>query len=99
MSMQVGRRDMSNLEFRAEPLGLLLHIVDQLGALDVLGPAGEILHQGGDGELSAGLVAFEDQRLEVGASRIDGGGQSGAAGAQNYGVASFRHGLVSLSRL
>ena len=77
----------------AEARGLLLHVVDELGALDAVGPAGEVFDQRGDGELAAGLVAFEDERLEVGARGVDGGGQPGAAGAQDDGVANggFRH--------
>ena len=77
----------------AEARGLLLHVVDELGALDAVGPAGEVLDKRGDGELAAGLVAFEDERFEVGARGVDGSGQPGAAGAQDDGVAnsSFRH--------
>ena len=80
-------------ELGAEAGGLLLHVLDELGALDAFGPAGEVFDERGDGELAAGLVAFEDERLEVGAGGVDGGGESGAAGAEDDGVASrvFRH--------
>ena len=89
----VGGGEMAEGDLGAEARGLLLHVVDELGALDAVGPAGEVFDKGGDGELAAGLVAFEDERLEVGARGVDGGGQPGAAGAQDDGVANsgFRH--------
>ncbi len=84
---------MGQLEGCAEAGGLLLHVLDQFGTLDALGPAGKILDQRGDGELAAGLVALENQRVEAGAGGVDGGGESGAAGAKNNGVANIGHGL------
>ena len=75
------------MQLGAEAHGLLLHVLDELGALDAFGPAGKVLDQRGDGELAAGLVAFEDERLEVGAGGVDGGGEAGAAGAEDDGVA------------
>ena len=38
-----------HLEFGAEADGLLLHVLDKLGALDAFGPAGKIFNQRGDG--------------------------------------------------
>ena len=85
--------EMAEGDLGTEARGLLLHVVDELGALDAVGPAREIFDQCGEGELAAGLVAFEDERLEVGAGGVDGGGQPGAAGAEDDGVANsrFRH--------
>jgi hypothetical protein len=71
----------------AEADGLLLHVLDELGALDALGPAGKVFDQRGDGELSAGLVAFEDERLQVGARGVNGRGKARAAGAEDDGIA------------
>lgn len=89
----VGGGEMTEGDLGAEARRLLLHVVDELGALDAVGPAGEVFDEGGDGELAAGLVAFEDERLEVGARGVDGSSQSCAAGAQDDGVANggFRH--------
>jgi hypothetical protein len=84
---EVGGDELGHLEFGAEADGLLLHVLDQLRALHAFGPAGEVLHQRGDGELSAGLVALQDERLEVGARGVDGGGEAGAAGAEDDSVA------------
>ncbi len=80
-------------ELGAEADGLLLHVLDELGALDALGPAGEVFDQRGDRELPAGLVAFEDERLEIGAGSVDGSGKAGAPGAEDDSVARriFRH--------
>ena len=88
---EVDRVEMGQLERRAEAGGLLLHVLDQLGALDAFGPAGKVLDQRGDGELAAGLVAFEHERVEAGAAGVNGGGESGAAGAENDGIANLSH--------
>ena len=84
---EVGGGEVAEAEFCAEAGGLLAHVLDELGALDAVGPAGKVFDQGGDGELTAGLVAFEDERLEVSAGGVDGGGEAGAAGAEDDGVA------------
>lgn len=65
--------------FRAEILRLQLHILDEIGAVDALGKAGEILHEGGKGELAAGFVSCDHERFQIGAGGINGGGISGAA--------------------
>ena len=85
--------EVGHAELGAEAGGLLLHVLDELGALDALGPAGEVFDERGDGELAAGLVAFEDEGLEVGAGGVDGGGKAGASGAEDDSVACrvFRH--------
>ena len=77
---------MRHFEFGAEADRLLLHVLDEFGTLDTLGPAGKVFHQRGDGELASGLVAFQDERLEVGAGSIDGSGKAGASGTQNDGI-------------
>ncbi len=87
MPAQVRRVQMPHAQLRAEARRLLLHVLDELGALYALRPAGKVLHQRGDGELAAGLMAFQHQRLQVGARAVDGGGKSGAAGAQDDDVA------------
>jgi hypothetical protein len=84
---EVGGDELGHLEFGAEADGLLLHVLDEVRALHALGPAGKVLDQSGDRELAAGLVAFEDERLEVGARGVDGGSEAGAAGAEDDGVA------------
>ncbi len=84
-----GRGEMRHAELGAEALGLLLHVFDEFGALDAIGPAGEVFDEGGDGKLATGLVAFKDEWLEVGAGGVDGGGKAGAAGAEDDEVAGF----------
>ena len=44
-------------EFGAETLGLLLHVFDQVGAVDAFGKAGKVLDQRGQGQLPAGLFS------------------------------------------
>ena len=47
------------------------------------GKARVVLDLGGDGELAAGLHAFDDQRLELGARGVDGRGEPGGAGTDD----------------
>ena len=70
----------------AETLGLLLHVLDQIGAVDAFGKAGKIFDFGGERKLAAGLVAFDDQRFQARARGVDGGGISGAAGTDDHNV-------------
>ena len=78
---------MGHAKLSAEAGSLLLHVFNEFGALDAVGPAGEVFDERGDGELAAGLVAFEDEGLEVGAGGVDGGSEAGAAGAEDDGIA------------
>ncbi len=70
-------------ETRAETLGLRLHGHDQFRPVDALREAGKILHQRGRRKLPARLVAFEHERGEIRARGVDGGGEPGAAGADD----------------
>ena len=90
MSGEVGGREVRHAELGTEALRLELHVFDEFGTLNALGPAGKVFDQRGDGELSAGLVAFEDERLEVRAASVDGGSKTGASGTEDDDVASFR---------
>jgi hypothetical protein len=83
---EVDRVEMRHAQLRTEAGGLLLHVLNEFGALNALGPAGKVFHQRGNGELAAGLVAFEDERLEIGACSVDGGGKSGATGTEDDSV-------------
>jgi hypothetical protein len=73
-----------------EPLGLGAHVQDQLRAHDAVGEAGVVLDVGGQRQLPAGRTALDhaldQQRLEVGAGGVDGGGQPGGAGADDDDV-------------
>ena len=79
------------LEGGAKALRLLLDVVYQFRALDAIRPAGKVFDQGGDRELAAGFMAFEDERVQTGAARVDGRRKPGAARAQNYCVANVCH--------
>ena len=85
---EVDRGQVRHLELGTEARGLRLHVLDELRALHALRPAGKVLHQRGDGELPAGLVAFKHERLQVGAACVDGRSEPRAAGAENDGVAN-----------
>ena len=72
MLREICRSQVLHAKLGSEAGSLLLHVFDELRTLDALGPAGEVFDQGGDGELAAGLVAFKNERLEVGACRVNG---------------------------
>ncbi len=92
MRIEVDGDEVRHAELGAEASGLLLHVLNEFGALHAVWPAGEVLDQSGDGELSAGLVAFEHERLEVGACGVDGCGESCTTGAKDYCVTNLvRH--------
>ncbi len=86
--------DVGLKEVRAEATRLLLELDHQLRALDAFGEAGVVLDLGGDGELSAGLRAVDDEGFEVSARGVDGGGQARRPRADDddFAVQSlFRH--------
>ena len=64
-------------------LGLLLDVLHQHGAVDAFGKAREVFDQRGERELAAGLVSGDNQWFQIGSRGIDGGGISGAAGADD----------------
>jgi hypothetical protein len=81
---EVERCDVVVDDLGAELLRLLLELGHELGALDAVGEAGVVLDLGGVHQLSADLDrARDEQRLEVRARRVDGGGESGGAGADD----------------
>ena len=80
-------------ELGAEALGLLPELHHQLGTEDAVGEAGVVLDVGREHELPAGADALDDDGLEVGATRVDRGGQSGRAGADDDELVGIRHSL------
>jgi hypothetical protein len=82
--------------FGAEAFGLFLHILDEFGSIDAFGEAGKILDKSGERKLSAGLVAHDDEGLQVGARGVDGGSVSGATGTDDDDVShEFKYMLTS----
>src|SRR5713226_1564699 len=77
---EVGASEVRGAVFGAEALRLLAHILDQLRPHDSFGKSGKIFYQRGEGKLAAGLVAFDDQRLQIGAGGVECGRVSGTAG-------------------
>ena len=70
---EVGRRSHAVADVGSEAFGLLAQVFHQLRASDAGRIAGEVLHFGGGGQLSARLEAGIDYRCQVGAPCIDGG--------------------------
>ena len=87
----------------AESLRLLAELLHQLRTLDALGEAGVVLDVGGDHQLPHRHVARDHERLEVGPSGVDGGGEAGRPGADDRdlaagGIGTFVAHVVGRSR-
>ena len=67
---QIGADYVPQLILRAKSSRLLAHVLDQLGSLDAFGKSRKIFHQRGERELPSGLMAFDHQWLQVGASGV-----------------------------
>ena len=88
---EIGVEDGAVEVLGAEVLGLLLHVLDEVGAIDAFGEAGEVFDECSEGKLAAGFVAADDEGFEIGAGGVDGGGIAGATGPYNNDV-SHRNG-------
>ena len=67
----------------AKPLGLLTEHGHHVGALNAVGKSRVVLHVGRDHQLTTRAVALNDQRLESGTGRVDGGGEPGGPAADD----------------
>ena len=89
--------DLGRAQLGLEALGLGPHDAHELGAHDALDEAGVVLDLGRQHELAAGLVtrrrrlALDDQRLELGPGRVEGGGQAGGPAAHDDDLAMLRN--------
>src|SRR5208282_2979778 len=70
---------LSGEESRTEAFDLTAEHFHHLGSLDAFFKAGIVLDLGGDGELSAGRRSLNDQRSEIGACRVESGGEAGGS--------------------
>src|SRR4029079_7952575 len=59
---------------------------------------GEILDVRGQHELAAGTDPFDDERMEIGAGRVDARGESGRAGSDDDDFVGVHWGLGALIR-
>src|SRR5215470_2182330 len=84
---KIGGSQVTNAKLSTKARCLLLHVFNQLRPLNSLRPAGKILYQRGNGQLAARLMALQHQRLQIGASSVDGSGKSGTAGADDDSIA------------
>ena len=71
-AVEIERDDVVVEDLGAEALGLLLHLGHEVGALDAVGEAREVLDVGRRHEVAAGFDrARDDERLEVRARGVD----------------------------
>src|SRR5579883_2176428 len=90
---QIGTLQVPQIIFSAKTRRLLLHVLDEIGALNAFGPPGKIFYQRSDGQLSAGLMALDDQRFQVRARGINRRRKPGTPRAQNDCFTYRVHGL------
>src|SRR6185295_4486070 len=69
--------------YGAEPLGLLLHVGDQVGTVDAIRKSRKILDLSRKRKLPARLMPDDDQRIQSGAPGVYRGRASSAARSQN----------------
>src|ERR1700680_4198855 len=78
---------MTDAVLGAKARGLLAHIFNEFGHLNTIGKAGKIFHRRGQRQLSPRFMAFDHERLEVGAGVVEGGGVTGTSGAHDNDIA------------
>jgi len=81
--LQVHRLDVVECDLGLETLGVFLESLHQFRALNALTVRGPVVHVGGGHQLSARSEARDEEGLQVGARRVDRGGITRGAGAQN----------------
>ncbi len=92
---EVDAVDVGGDELGAEPLGLLAELRHEIGTEDAVRETRVVLDVGGEHELAAGLQALDDERLQVRARRVDGGGEAGRSGSDDD---DFRRAHACVSR-
>src|SRR5690349_23820645 len=80
---QIDIADRAGFELSTESLGLLAHVFYQFGPKNAVGKTGEVLDHGSQGELAAGFMAIDHQRLQICASGVNGRSKAGTAAADN----------------
>src|SRR5262249_4931609 len=97
---EIDRRDQIFNDPRPDMLRLPLHLFHQPGALHRLGQARVVLALGGDRQLAPGLQSGNEQRLEIGACRVDGCSIAGRPRAddQYFAVVTFWHRAIPIKR-
>ena len=83
---EIDRRHVALDDLGAELLGLRAHLRHQVRAHDAVAIAREVLDQRRQHQLPAGLDAFDDERLQVGARGVQRGRQPGRARADDDDV-------------
>ena len=66
-------------------------ILNQIGAEDPVAEPREVLDIRRQHELTAGLDAFDQQRLEIGACGVERRGEPGGAGSDDDDASTLRH--------
>ena len=99
--VQVSRMDVIEHDLGFEALGMLLEALHQLGALHSLAVGRPVVHIGCRHKLSARREARDDNRLEIRARSVDGGGVTRRAGPEYEKPrvpGFFRHGKQGWGR-
>ena len=78
--------DIAGHKLRTEPFGLRPHFLNKIGSQDGMTKARIVFHFGGQRQLAACVRPLDKHRLQVGAGRIDGCGQSGGARSDDHHI-------------
>ncbi len=79
----IGGVDVVEDDLGLEALGVGLHARHQVRAHQAVGVTRPVVHLGGGHQLATLLQAGDDDRLQVGAGGVDGGGPTGRAGTED----------------
>lgn len=100
-SREIDTRDRLGEDLSAEAEGLAAEAVGEFASEDAFGETGEVFDVGGSGELAAGgdvvgHPALEEDRLQLGPSRVYGSGVGGGAASDDaeLGLESLEFGAV-----
>ena len=94
LAAQVDARDVALHNFGAEPLGLSAHLGHEVRAHDAVAIAREVLDHRRQHQLAAGLNPLDEQRLQVGARRVERRGETRRTRADDNDVADSCHVMI-----
>ena len=82
-AFEIDARDVALHDLGAEALGLRAHLRHQVRAHDAVAEPGPVLDHRRQHQLPAGLEAFDEQRLQVGARGVERRRQAGGPGSDD----------------
>src|ERR1700676_716955 len=91
---QIGFGDVPVLVLRAKAASLSTHVFDKLRTLNSFRKSWEVFHERCKRELAAGFVTLKNQRLQIGARRVQSRRVTSASGADYDYIPNIFHRLI-----